>query len=121
MAKYFGAGIPLSAGFDLSGSKPLDSRLVVANITERDEMPAVQKYQGMIVFVESTLTTYQLINNEWVTFGTNSDAVIDNLHAVATSGDYNDLTNLPDTKVIVSATEPTESHVQIWIDTSEEM
>jgi hypothetical protein len=119
MAKYFGAGIPLSAGFDLSSSKPLDSRLVVADITERDNMPAVQRYQGMIVFVESTLTTYQLINDEWVTFGTNSDAVIDNLHAVATSGDYNDLNNLPDTKIVASETEPTEDHVQIWIDISE--
>lgn len=119
MAKYFGSGIPLSAGFDLSGSKPLDSRLVVASITERDEMPAVQRYQGMIVFVESTLTTYQLINDEWVPFGTNSDAVIDNLHAVATSGDYNDLTNLPDTKIIASETEPEEDHVLLWVDTSE--
>ncbi len=121
MAKYFGAGIPLSAGFDLSGSKPLDSRLVAADIEERDNMPAVQKYQGMIVFVESTLTTYQLINDEWVPFGTNSDAVIDNLHAVATSGDYNDLINIPDTKIVASATEPTDiDHVQLWIDISEE-
>lgn len=119
MAKYFGAGIPLSAGFDLAGSKPLDSRLVVADITERDEMPAVQKYQGMIVFVESTLLTYQLINDEWIPFGTNSDSVIENLHAVATSGDYNDLENLPNTKMVVSDVEPTEELVQIWVDTSE--
>lgn len=119
MAKYFGAGIPLSAGFDLSSARPLDSRLVVSDIDERDNMPAVQKYQGMIVFVESTKTTFQLIDDVWKPFGTNTDSVIENLHEVATTGDYNDLNNIPDTKMVASDIEPnSDEHVQIWLDTS---
>ena len=99
MAKYFGQGIPLTASFDLSGQKPLDARDVVETIAERDAMPAIQKYEGMRVFVVETKLTYQLINTDgvesWVKFGTNSDTVIANLAAVATSGSYNDLKNKP--------------------------
>lgn len=118
MAKYFGAGIPLSASFDLSGQKPLDARSVAADITERDAIPEIQKYEGMTVYVESTKLTYQLIDGEWITFGTNSDSVIANLHSVATSGDYRDLENKPATEYVAQAEEPEDLLVQIWVDTT---
>ena len=118
MAKYFGSGVPLSAGFDLSCSRPLDSRLIVDDMDELNNMPKVQRYLGMIVFVESTLTTYQLIGEDnWRVFGVNADMVLDNLHKVATTGDYNDLENLPNTQIIASESEPAEDEkVLIWVD-----
>lgn len=122
MAKYFGQGIPLTASFDLSGQKPLDARDVVETIAERDAMPAIQKYEGMRVFVVETKLTYQLINNDgvesWVKFGTNSDTVIANLANVATSGSYNDLKNKPALNCVCQKTEPTDGTVRLWVDDS---
>lgn len=122
MAKYFGQGIPLTASFDLSGQKPLDARDVVETIAERDAMPAIQKYEGMRVFVVETKLTYQLINTDdvesWVKFGTNSDTVIANLAAVATSGSYNDLKNKPALNCVCQNEEPTDGTVRLWVDSS---
>lgn len=122
MAKYFGQGIPLTASFDLSGQKPLDARDVVETIAERDAMPAIQKYEGMRVFVVETKLTYQLINNDgvesWVKFGTNSDTVIANLANVATSGSYNDLKNKPALNCVCQNEEPTDGTVRLWVDNS---
>lgn len=121
MAKYFGSGIPLSASFDLSGQKPLDARDVVESITERDNMPAMQKYEGMTVYCIETKLTYQLVVTDgvenWVKFGTNSDSVIANLADVATSGSYNDLINTPATDYVAKNTEPEESNVLLWVET----
>lgn len=123
MAKYFGQGIPLTASFDLSGQKPLDSRDVVETIAERDDMPAIQKYEGMRVFVVETKLTYQLIINDgvesWVKFGTNSDAVIANLADVATSGNYNDLKNTPALNCVCQPEEPTDGKVRLWVDNTD--
>ena len=120
MAKYFGQGIPLTASFDLSGQKPLDARDVVETIAERDAMPAIQKYEGMRVFVVETKLTYQLIKTDgvesWVKFGTNSDTVIANLAAVATSGSYNDLKNKPALNCVGQDEEPTDGTVRLWVD-----
>ena len=117
MAKYFGAGIPLSTGFDVSAQRPLDSRLIAATIEERDAIPDIQKYLGMQVFVEENSITYQWLGDEWNTFGTNSDTVIENLATVATSGSYNDLVNKPANKVVMAEDEPTElAEVGVWLD-----
>lgn len=123
MAKYFGSGIPLSASFDLSGQKPLDARDVVETISERDAMPDMQKYEGMVVYCIETKLSYQLIKNsqtsvlEWVTFGTNSDTVIANLADVATSGSYADLKNVPATGYVVQPNQPeADSKVLIWVE-----
>lgn len=122
MAKYFGQGIPLTASFDLSGQKPLDARDVVETIAERDAMPAIQKYEGMRVFVVETKLTYQLINTDgvesWVKFGTNSDTVIANLANVATSGSYTDLKNTPALNCVGQNEEPTDGTVRLWVDSS---
>ena len=123
MAKYFGSGIPLSASFDLSGQKPLDARDVVETISERDAMPDMQKYEGMVVYCIETKLSYQLIKNsqtsvlEWVTFGTNSDTVIANLADVATSGSYANLKNVPATGYVVQPSQPeADSKVLIWVE-----
>lgn len=122
MAKYFGSGIPLSASFDLSGQKPLDARDVVENISERDAMPDMQKYEGMVVYCIETKLSYQLVKNnegtlEWKTFGTNSDTVIANLAAVATSGSYADLKNVPATNYVAQDTQPeADSKTLIWVE-----
>lgn len=126
MAKYFGSGIPLSASFDLSGQKPLDARDVVESITERDNMPDMQKYEGMVVYCVETKLSYQLVKNgenvlEWVKFGTNSDTVIANLAAVATSGSYADLKNVPATSYVAQADQPAaDSKVLVWVETEGE-
>lgn len=122
MAKYFGSGIPLSASFDLSGQKPLDARDVVETISERDAMPDMQKYEGMVVYCIATKLSYQLVKNnegtlEWNTFGTNSDSVIANLAPVATSGSYTDLKNVPATNYVVQDTQPeADSKTLIWVE-----
>ena len=63
----FGKGIGLAAGFDLGAQKPLDSRLAVNTIAERDaHVTENRAFEGMIVFVDETKKNYQLINGEWV-------------------------------------------------------
>ena len=63
----FGKGIGLAAGFDLGAQKPLDSRVAVNTIEERDaHVTENRAYEGMIVFVDATKKNYQLVNGEWV-------------------------------------------------------
>ena len=63
----FGKGIGLAAGFDLGAQKPLDSRLAVNTIAERDaHVTENRAFEGMIVFVDETKKNYQLVNGEWV-------------------------------------------------------
>ena len=65
----FGKGIGVAAGFDLGAQKPLDSRIAVNTIAERDaHVENNRAYEGMLVFVDETKVTYQLINGEWVVF-----------------------------------------------------
>jgi len=66
--------IPISSNFNLSTQLPLDARTVVADITARDLIPSIQRYEGLIVYVTDTNTNYQLQggidNTDWVEFGT---------------------------------------------------
>ena len=63
----FGKGIGLAAGFDLGAQKPLDSRIAVNTIAERDaHVTENRAYEGMIVFVDETKLNYQLKNGVWV-------------------------------------------------------
>lgn len=63
----FGKGIGVAAGFDLGAQKPLDARIAVNTIAERDaHVENNRAYEGMIVFVDETKLNYQLINGEWV-------------------------------------------------------
>jgi hypothetical protein len=54
-------GIQLASSFDMNAALPLDSRLVVANLTARDAILAGRRYEGMIVYVQSAETNYQLV------------------------------------------------------------
>lgn len=70
----FGKGITVASGFDLGAKAPLDSRLTVKTIEERDAHVAGNRaYEGMLVFVEADKKTYQLINNTWEEFGFNEE------------------------------------------------
>lgn len=77
MAIEFGKGITLAGGFDLGAKSPLDSRLVVATIEDRDaHVTGNRAYEGMLVYVESDKITYQYVsdaegNLSWKEFGFN--------------------------------------------------
>lgn len=61
----FGKGIGLAAGFDLGAQKPLDSRVAVNTIAERDaHVTENRAYEGMIVYVAEANMTYQLVKGE---------------------------------------------------------
>lgn len=89
MAIEFGKGIALAGGFDLGAKAPLDSRLTVATIEERDaHVTGNRAYEGMFVYVEADKTTYQYVadaegNLYWKEFGFNEtdfhERVVDNL------------------------------------------
>ena len=63
------AGIPLSSGFDVSAGIALDLRTIKSNITERDNIPTVSRYEGLTVYVVSESKFYYLSggtdNNNW--------------------------------------------------------
>lgn len=77
MAIEFGKGIALAGGFDLGAKAPLDSRLTVATIEERDaHVSGNRAYEGMLVYVEADKITYQYVadadgNLNWKEFGFN--------------------------------------------------
>jgi hypothetical protein len=64
------AGIPLSSQFNLNAQIPLDSRFVKADLTERDAIDTIQRYEGLISYVVSEQKNYQLVggvtNAHWV-------------------------------------------------------
>lgn len=55
---YFGKGTQVTTSFDLAAPKPLDSRTVVANLTELNALPAVALYEGLSVYVKSEKKKY---------------------------------------------------------------
>lgn len=54
-------GIELGSQFDVKTGLALDSRLKVADLTERDQILSGVRYEGMIVYVVSEQTNFQLI------------------------------------------------------------
>jgi hypothetical protein len=62
--------IALSTNFLLGSQLPLDARTVVANTTARDAIPAIQRYNGLIVYTVTGTKNYQLqggiLNANWV-------------------------------------------------------
>ena len=86
----FGKGITVASGFDLGAKAPLDSRLTVNSISERNaHVTNNRAYEGMLVYVAEDRKTYQLIDNSWVEFGFNDDqfqsGIVDNLTSHETS------------------------------------
>lgn len=79
----YGKGITVASGFDLGAKSPLDSRIVVNTVEERDaHVTNNRAYDGMIVYVIEDKTTYQYLDGEWVIFGAE---VIDNLASDSTT------------------------------------
>ena len=76
----FGKGIGVAAGFDLGAQKPLDARVAVNTIAERDaHVENNRAYEGMLVYVAEDNMTYQLVKGEeegqlvWKEFGFNQN------------------------------------------------
>jgi len=78
--------IPISSNFNLNAQLPLDARTVVANITARDLIPSIQRYEGMIVYLVDTEINYQLqggiANVDWAVFGEGRFGIEDNTSSV---------------------------------------
>ena len=73
-ARAFGGGITVASGFDLGAKAPLDSRIVVATLEERDSHVTNNRaYEGMLVYVQADKKTYQLVGTEWEEFGFNEE------------------------------------------------
>jgi hypothetical protein len=83
---FFGKGIPLTSGFDLSAKSPLDSRLVANTLQERDDNVKFNRaYVGMRVYVISELKEYVYTGSAWKEIlNEDSDLKID-LSAYATT------------------------------------
>lgn len=124
-----GGGIPLSANFNLNGQMPLDDRTVVDTLNDRNNMPEIRRYEGMVVYVKENKTSYQLIDNDWKKYGVGSVDDIEDIHTVAKSGDYNDLINTPKNvsdfnndlefvSIAIGENEPEEEHKNVWFDTT---
>lgn len=101
MAIEFGKSITLASGFDFSAKAPLDSRLTVATIEDRDaHVTNNRAYEGILVYVEADKITYQYVadaegNLSWKEFGFNE---ADFMAHVA-----NDLVTDDETKVLSAA------------------
>ena len=54
-----GKGIKISAGFDLNTSAPLDNRVVFRTEAEMNALPAINKYDGLLSYVETTDKYYK--------------------------------------------------------------
>lgn len=84
----FGKGIGLAAGFDLGAQKPLDSRVAVNTIAERDaHVTENRAYEGMIVFVDETKLNYQLVNGVWQELTKAEKDRLDALEAMLNGGE----------------------------------
>lgn len=47
------AGIPVTSSFTMNAALPLDDRATVADLTARDALPALRRWEGMLVYVVS--------------------------------------------------------------------
>jgi hypothetical protein len=65
-------GINLGSNFTMNAALPLDDRGTAADLTERNAIASGRRYVGMVVYVESEETNFQLIggitNSDWAEF-----------------------------------------------------
>lgn len=54
-------GIPLGSTFTMNAALPIDERLTAVDITDRNAILSGRRYEGLIVYVESMETNYQLV------------------------------------------------------------
>ena len=87
---FFGKGITVASGFDLSAKSPLDTREVVETFSDLGEHVTNNRvYDGMLCYVKEDKVTYQYIDLEWKVFGIdlsnvgeNTNLIIDNLNSI---------------------------------------
>ena len=76
MTKYTGA-INLTSGTKINSALPIDDRFVFTNITDRDTLDLLRRFEGMFAFVESEGKNYQLVggilNSNWILYGGGED------------------------------------------------
>lgn len=136
-----GKGIKLSTGFDLNAKSPLDNREWFKTIAERDALPDINLYEGLMCFVDETKHNYQYINGEWVDkdIGGGSGTIISDASDVLIKDEYDkfEATNVEDAlnelsdkidsnagssesikEIEYGDTEPTDENISIWVDTS---
>lgn len=83
---FFGKGIPLTSGFDLSAKSPLDSRLVANTLEERDaNVTSNRAYVGMKVYVLSEAKEYIYTGTDWKEVLTEDSELNIDLSAYATT------------------------------------
>jgi hypothetical protein len=67
-------GINVASGFAYSAEAPLDARIVVDTISDRDDhLTNKRAYEGMLVYVKADQKTYQLVGGAWEEFGFNEE------------------------------------------------
>lgn len=63
------AGIPLSSNFTMNASLPIEDRLSTADLTSRDALSSLRRWEGMLVYVVSEEKHYTLkggiTNGDW--------------------------------------------------------
>ena len=99
-----GKGIKLSTGFDLNAKSPLDNREWFKTIAERDSLPDINLYEGLMCFVDETKHNYQYINGEWVDKDIGGGSGTGSGKSVK--------------EIEYGETEPTDENISIWVDTS---
>jgi hypothetical protein len=69
-------GTKIATNFDLAAQIPLDTRMVVADLTARDAIAAIKRFDGLFTYVVSEAVTYQLqggiTNGDWEVYGSGS-------------------------------------------------
>ena len=73
MANKFGKGIPLTTGFDLGTTGPLDSRTVVDNLDDINNYNPDLLYPGLLVYVIEENQNYQYNGTAWQTLKVEGD------------------------------------------------
>lgn len=117
--KYFGTNVPISSGFDINSQRPLDPRTVVETYSDLENIPNIQLYPGLEVYVEDEETKYYYNGEIWRKYFNNSNQTIAEngiemtLYSIAYGGKSDDkLKNI----VYGSAVNITEDSIEIPIN-----
>lgn len=82
--KYFGTNVPISSGFDINSQRPIDPRTVVETYSDLENIPNIQLYPGLEVYVEDEETKYYYSGSEWKNVSTQGPAATINIGTVTT-------------------------------------
>ena len=78
--EFYGKGIIVASGFDLSAKSPLDTRSIVNTIEERNaHVTGNRVYEGMRVYVLAEKKEYRYNGNDWEEVGGITDEQLEKL------------------------------------------